>query len=83
MPARQGVEVICDYSLASLRTRLAVEGEELFVYRFPTASLGLTSPALEGVQRTGSGLTGHVAFFPYRRVSLETLGSPFGTQTLS
>jgi hypothetical protein len=36
---------MCDYSLAALRTRLAVEGEELIVYRFPTGSLGLTSPA--------------------------------------
>ena len=34
---------MCDYSLAALRTRLAVEGEELVVYRFPTGSLGLTS----------------------------------------
>jgi hypothetical protein len=36
---------MCDYSLAGLRTRLAVEGEELVLYRFPTGSLGLTSPA--------------------------------------
>jgi hypothetical protein len=36
---------MCDYSLFALRTRLAVEGEDLVVYRFPTGSLGLTSPA--------------------------------------
>jgi hypothetical protein len=36
---------MCDYSLNALRTRLAVEGEELVVYRFPTGSLGMTSPA--------------------------------------
>jgi hypothetical protein len=36
---------MCDYSLAEVRTRLAVEGEELTVYRFPTGTLGLTSPA--------------------------------------
>ena len=36
---------MCDYSLAGLRTRLAVEGEELVLFRFPTGSLGLTSPA--------------------------------------
>src|ERR1700726_1396639 len=36
---------MCDYSLATLRTRLAVEGEELVVYRFPMGSIGLTSPA--------------------------------------
>ncbi|HEX5430899.1 MAG TPA: hypothetical protein VFW83_02960, partial [Bryobacteraceae bacterium] len=28
-----------------MQTRLAVEGEELSVYRFPSGSLGLTSPA--------------------------------------
>jgi len=36
---------MCDYSPAGLRTRLAVESEELVLYRFPTGSLGLTSPA--------------------------------------
>jgi hypothetical protein len=35
---------MCDYSLAALRTRLAAESEELVVYRFPTGTLGLTSP---------------------------------------
>jgi len=34
---------MCDYSIAGLRTRLAVEGEELAVYRFPTGSIGLSS----------------------------------------
>src|SRR5260370_2129682 len=38
-------QLMCDYSLGGLRTRLAVEGEELIIYRFPTGSLGLTSPA--------------------------------------
>lgn len=36
---------MCDYSLAALRTRLAVERESLITYRFPTGTLGLTSPA--------------------------------------
>jgi hypothetical protein len=36
---------MCDYSLAEVRNRLAVEGEELTVYRFPTGTLGFTSPA--------------------------------------
>jgi hypothetical protein len=36
---------MCDYSLAALRTRLAQVGEELVSYRFPTGSLGLTTPA--------------------------------------
>ena len=35
---------MCDYSLAAFRSRLAVEGEELVVYRFPTGALGLASP---------------------------------------
>lgn len=36
---------MCDYSLASLRSRLAEEGERLVVYRFATGSLGFASPA--------------------------------------
>ena len=34
---------MCDYSLASLPNRLAVEGEQLVVHRFATGTLGLTS----------------------------------------
>jgi hypothetical protein len=34
---------MCDYSLAGIPNRLAVEGEELVVHRFPTGSLGLAS----------------------------------------
>jgi hypothetical protein len=34
---------MCDYSLAGVPNRLAVEGEELVVHRFPTGALGLTS----------------------------------------
>jgi hypothetical protein len=36
---------MCDYSLAEVKTRLAVEGEDLTVYRFPTGTLGFTSPS--------------------------------------
>src|SRR6266568_7397685 len=36
---------MCDYSLGEIRNRLAVEGEELIVHRFPTHSIGLASPA--------------------------------------
>lgn len=36
---------MCDYSLAEIRSRLAVEGETLVVHRFCTGSRGLTSPA--------------------------------------
>ena len=35
---------MCDYSLAGIPSRLAVEGEELVVYRFSTGSIGLASP---------------------------------------
>src|SRR5438128_1988058 len=36
---------MCDYSLMAVPNRLAQEREELAVYRFPTGSLGLASPA--------------------------------------
>lgn len=35
---------MCDYSLAGIPSRLAVEGERLVVHRFPTGSLGLACP---------------------------------------
>jgi hypothetical protein len=35
---------MCDYSLHALPNRLAVEGEQLLVHRFPTGTLGLASP---------------------------------------
>lgn len=36
---------MCDYSLAGMPNRLAVEGEELISHKFSTGSIGLTSPA--------------------------------------
>ena len=36
---------MCDYSLCGIPNRLAVEGEELVVYRFTTGSMGLASAA--------------------------------------
>ena len=35
---------MCDYSLARIPNRLAVEGEQLVVHRFSTGSLGLATP---------------------------------------
>lgn len=35
---------MCDYSLMGIPSRLAVEGEQLVVYRFGTGSNGLASP---------------------------------------
>jgi hypothetical protein len=39
---------MCDYSLAGIPNRLAVEGEELVVHRFPTGPIGLASPCGSG-----------------------------------
>jgi len=36
---------MCDYSLGSLPSRLAMEGDELIVHRFPTSSMGLAPAA--------------------------------------
>lgn len=36
---------MCDYSLHGIPNRLAVEGEQLIVRRFPTGSKGLASPS--------------------------------------
>ena len=41
---------MCDYSLAGIPNRLAVEGEELVVRRFPTGSIGLASPCKSSKQ---------------------------------
>ena len=35
---------MCDYSLAGISNRLAVESEELVIHRFHTGSIGLASP---------------------------------------
>ena len=36
---------MCDYSLYGIPNRLAVEGEQLMVYRFHTRSIGMACPA--------------------------------------
>ena len=43
---------MCDYSLAGVRNRLAVEGEQLVVQRFSTGALGLAT--LRNLLATGS-----------------------------
>lgn len=35
---------MCDYSLMSFPNRLAIDGEELVVHRFPCGTIGLVSP---------------------------------------
>ncbi len=37
---------MCDYSLACMPNRLALQGEELVVQSFPTGALGLASPKI-------------------------------------
>ncbi|MCI0663119.1 MAG: hypothetical protein L0220_18795 [Acidobacteria bacterium] len=50
---------MCDYSLHGVQNRLAVEGEELVVHRFPTSSLGLTNPAeLQALAETTADQSG-------------------------
>ena len=45
MAARQLEEaIICDYSLEGFRSRPAREGEKYVTTRFPSGSIGLTSP---------------------------------------
>ncbi|HEX5482199.1 MAG TPA: hypothetical protein VFZ08_06190, partial [Terriglobia bacterium] len=36
---------MCDYSLMCVPNRLAKEGEDLVMHRFPTGSLGFASPS--------------------------------------
>jgi hypothetical protein len=40
---------MCDYSLQGGPNRLAVEGEQLVTYRFPTGSVGLAALYLKAV----------------------------------
>ena len=50
---------MCDYSLHSIKTRLATEGEQLFIHRFYTGSKGLASvddwKALDGPRPAPQG----------------------------
>ena len=52
---------MCDYSLCGIPNRLAIEGEELVVYRFSTGSMGLASPrdleACKQASKCGLGRT--------------------------
>jgi hypothetical protein len=42
---------MCDYSLARIPNRLAVEGERLVVHRFSTGSLGFASPCSQPLSK--------------------------------
>lgn len=50
---------MCDYSLHAIRNRLAEEGEELELHRFPTGTLGFASVHdLEQIQEAEDGPRG-------------------------
>jgi hypothetical protein len=69
---------MCDYSLGSIPTRLAAEGEELVVYRFPTGTTGLACPA--DLERRTSRLETPGKKL-WRRI-VDTLGYDFDDQTV-
>jgi len=52
---------MCDYSLMAVPNRLAQEGEELVMHRFPTGSLGLAS--LADRKRAARPQTAHRTFW--------------------
>ena len=62
---------MCDYSLAGIPNRLAVEGEELVVHRFATGSIGLASPGPSQSQWWFSRQTGAVCVPPGARLRLQ------------
>lgn len=43
-PLGEQHNLMCDYSLMNVPNRLAVEGEELTVHRFPSGAMGMASP---------------------------------------
>jgi hypothetical protein len=69
---------MCDYSLGSIPNRLAAEGEELVVHRFPTGTTGLACPA-DVEQRASRSQTPGKKL--WRRI-VDTLGYDFDDQTV-
>jgi hypothetical protein len=64
---------MCDYSLAGLPSRLAVEGEQLVVHRFPTGTLGLASPCPSLSQWWSAKQTPAVCIPPGARLLLRNI----------
>jgi hypothetical protein len=64
---------MCDYSLAGLPNRLAVEGEELVVHRFPTGALGLASPSPSLTRLLSAKATPAVCVPPGARLRLRDI----------
>jgi len=67
---------MCDYSLAGIPNRLAVESEELVVHRFP-ASLGLASPCPRLARLWSSKATPAVCIPPGARLRLRDIPEDF------
>ena len=64
---------MCDYSLAGIPSRLAVEGEQLVVHRFPTGSLGLASPCASASKQWFPKQTPAVCVPPGARLLLKEI----------
>src|SRR5258706_9277020 len=60
---------MCDYSVAGLPNRLAIEGEQLVVHRFPTGALGMASPCPSSLSKT----TPAVCIPPGARLNLRNI----------
>src|SRR5713101_6587641 len=69
---------MCDYSLAGIPNRLALEGEELVVHLFPTGALGLASPTTPLSRLCAAKATPAVCVPPGARLLLRDI--PVGLQ---
>jgi len=69
---------MCDYSLAGIPNRLAVEGEQLVFHRFSTGSIGLASPCASPSRWWSGKQTPAVCVAPGTRLLLRDI--PKGLQ---
>ena len=67
---------MCDYSLAYFPNRLAVEGEQLVVHRFPCGTLGLASSRRTLWQRLFPSGVPAVCVPPGARLRIEDIAQP-------
>jgi hypothetical protein len=80
---------MCDYSLGGLPNRLAAEGDELIVHRFPTYSMGLAPAAQLQTKSSnfprGQGLWGRIIAFltlPRFRPDIQAVCVPPGASLI-